>query len=290
MKTGGFVLVAAGVLALCAAERALANSAGVSGRATLGCGGGSCHVGAASSDTTVTISAPASVTPGAGADVTVSITGPAPLLNGINQGGFNLQPSAGTLSVPADGTIRLWAGNTEASHSITGNDQRAWTVRWNPPGVPSLCEFVFNAAGNAVNGDGVQSSADHWNLATASTVVNTQGDERNPTGEFSVPAANRAHVFGSTLQSPTTLVVGPLTLQVIANDDTGIARVEIYDEDLTGETRIGDATFAGVVNGGNRYNLAWSSGLETPGPHTLRAHITDCSGNAIDVTIDLIVL
>ena len=98
----------------------------------------------------------------AGDEFTLTVTiagGPDVTIESVNQGGFNLVASGGTLA-PTDNTTQIMDG--EATHTAEGNDQRSWQVNWTAPSDDSQ-DITFTAHGNSVNGDGSASSEDHWN-------------------------------------------------------------------------------------------------------------------------------
>lgn len=88
--------------------------------------------------------------------------GPADPSN-INQGGFNLWVSDGTVS-PSDASVQSWNPN-EVSHTDAGNDQTAWTVEWTAPANDRNVEFILHT--NSVNGNAGSpeggTSGDEWN-------------------------------------------------------------------------------------------------------------------------------
>lgn len=81
----------------------------------------------------------------------------------INQGGFNLWVSDGTIS-PVDATVQSWNPN-EVSHTDAGNDQTSWTMEWTAPANDRNVEFILHT--NSVNGNAGSSeggtSGDEWN-------------------------------------------------------------------------------------------------------------------------------
>jgi hypothetical protein len=236
------------------------------------------------------ISAPGTLPPVSGTDVTISNADPTVPTTGINQGGFDLKAALGRLTptVVGDPTVQNFSAS-EMGHTTDGNDQRTWTVHWAPPVIPSRCQFTFNAASNAVDGDGLPSAFDHWNKAAATILVSTTGDSGAPTGlQFQRPLAGHAYLSNTDLAAPgTTIVIGTVVLQVTVNDDTGIDHVELLD----GATPIGNANYGGVVMNGttNLFSLNWDATLK-PGSHTLKARAVDCAGNASETTMDLFAL
>jgi hypothetical protein len=120
-----------------------------------------CHSGSPAEDVQVTLDGvPQSYAAGDEFTLTVTIAGgPDVTIESVNQGGFNLVASGGTLA-PTDNTTQIMDG--EATHTAEGNDQRSWQVNWTAPSDDSQ-DITFTAHGNSVNGDGSASSEDHWN-------------------------------------------------------------------------------------------------------------------------------
>ncbi|MGH7821169.1 MAG: choice-of-anchor V domain-containing protein [Candidatus Binatia bacterium] len=269
-----------------------ARSAGIANQ-TSGCGGSGCHGTARSDSATVTISAPSSIPPTAGGSVAVTISDPTVPIGGVNAGGFDLRAPSARLSptVPGDPNVQNFSAS-EMGHTTTGNNQRSWTVRWDPPVIPSLCVFRLNAAANAVNGDGLATTSDHWNTASHSILVDFAGDGATPVADFRVPAPATAYVNGATLPAPATIVIGNLVLEVVVTDDTGIAVVEIFDADALGTAKLGNAGWSGLGDAGttNRFTFSWNGFGEPPGEHRLTARVRDCAGRSTEVTFDVLVL
>ncbi|MGH7898374.1 MAG: choice-of-anchor V domain-containing protein [Candidatus Binatia bacterium] len=280
-RTSALVMLVIGAFVLHAAT-ADANSAGISGRSKAGCGGGGCHGTAPSSDTSVTLTAPGTIAPGGSTPITVTVTSAVPI-GGINQGGFNLSSTAGQFTA-LTGTQAFSA--VEVGHATSGNNQRSWTVNWSPAG---LCEFDLFAASNAVDGDGLQTSADHWNLATASVALAATADAAPPaTPVFNRPIAGSVYLAGSrTAQGlPLTLVIGgPIVVEVTALDNVGIDHVKVTDVVNDTSTDLPAATYNANTK---RFTTSWNP--VTPGQHTLTAESVDCNGNASQATFSAFVL
>lgn len=268
-------------------------SGGISGRSTTGCGGGNCHGTAANPNPSASVkieATPSSVPPLTSADVTVSVSDDTIL---TNKGGFDLKAIVGTLSkaAPADATVQN-AGSSEMVHTKAGNSQRTWTVVWTPPEIPTLCRFSFNAAAMAVDGNGTPGSEDHWNLTNGMILVDGSTDGDPPTGlDFQRPLSE--HVYFSDIDLGSfgaTIVAGPVTLQVVVNDNTGIDHVEVIDTHLSGEQSLGNMDYGGLTNDGttNLFTLSWNATF--PGPHTIKAKAVDCAGKSTETELDLIVL
>ncbi|MDP7007083.1 MAG: hypothetical protein QGG57_02695 [Candidatus Poseidoniia archaeon] len=123
-----------------------------------------CHSSSPASDLMVTLSGlPATYDAGVRYNLTVALSGgPEVTSNPTNQGGFNLEASAGDLSSVDSNTQEKEDGSL--THNSEGNDQRSWKVEWVAPADDSL-RVSFTLRGNAVNGDGEASEEDHWNEA-----------------------------------------------------------------------------------------------------------------------------
>lgn len=285
MKTQSLLAIAGALTLAFSPGDAGGYSAGISGRSMSGCGGAGCHGTAANGDTSV---APATSPSGTGANVTVTISSPV-ATTGINQGGFNLRATFGTLSkTPAtDPTVQVFSGS-EVGHTSGGNDQRSWTVHWEPPAT-KLCQYGFLVAGNAVDGDGVPSTLDHWNLGSTSITVSGSGDTTPPaTPGVVAPAAGNTYVNNTPIPTPGVIVViGSITLQATAGDQTGIDHVEFLDADQFGTAPVGNATYNQNTN---RFTRIWNTFTEPPGPHTLTVRAIDCAGNQSDTTVELFIL
>lgn len=105
----------------------------------------------------------------------VILGGPAP--NGTAYGGFNLRATAGTLAPNGTDTqamLNPTTGETELTHTTTGNDQRSWVVKWTSP-AENKSTVYFYLVVNAVNGDGLNSPLDQWNAIRA-FMLGTSGE------------------------------------------------------------------------------------------------------------------
>lgn len=279
------VIAVGGVLV--AAGSAGAYSAGITGQSAAGC---TCHSPAPSADTAVTTA----LTPaGAGYDIAVDIQSAVPI-GGIHQGGFDLSVTGGLLSKtpPADATVQIYPGSAEAGHTFAGSNQRRWALHWDPPSSTRLCRYDVVAAGNAVNGNGTNDPGDHWNLASASISVSGVGDKTPPSVPvFSRPAPGNVYLADNTVGYPIALpiVIGDLTIAVAANDDVGVAYVELFDAapPVVAQTSLGKASYDAATD---RWKRTWSAASAAPGLHTLTAHVVDCAGNARDGSVQAFVL
>lgn len=152
------ILVLASLLALNAAE---SFSTGKADSARTGCGGAGCHglpTGTPGFAMVTLEGAPEQYAQGQAYTLTVRVESNAPVLPvAENQGGFALEVSGGTLRT-LDDTVQ--AANGSATHTETGNDQRAWQVEWTAPEGTVDVDWFLSA--NAVNGNGVQDPGDQW--------------------------------------------------------------------------------------------------------------------------------
>jgi len=131
----------------------------------LGC---NCH-GAASDSVVASIDGlPESYNYSEEYEITVSFQGGPSQEGNVNQGGFHLWASEGTLSVN-DATAQVYNQN-EAGHTEAGNDQISWTVMWTAPATDKNVDFVLHV--NSVNGNedgaGGGTSGDMWSKAAVS--------------------------------------------------------------------------------------------------------------------------
>ena len=161
------VLVLFFVAATLAAPSAQSRPGGASGSGVIlqGC---ICH-GAASDSVVASIDGlPESYNYSEEYEITVSFQGGPSQEGNVNQGGFHLWASEGTLSVN-DATAQVYNQN-EAGHTEAGNDQISWTVMWTAPATDKNVDFVLHV--NSVNGNedgaGGGSSGDMWSKAAVS--------------------------------------------------------------------------------------------------------------------------
>jgi len=135
-----------------------------------------CHGGGVeSSDATVTMEGlPDNWELGETYDLFINLTGPES--TGINEGGFNLQVSSGTLSSQLD-TVQI--EDDQATHTTKGNDQRSWVIQWTAPSKDD--STTFKLLGNAVDGDGNAGQGDHWvktvNIVSSNGSVDSTEDD-----------------------------------------------------------------------------------------------------------------
>ena len=137
-----------------------------------------CHASAESGDTTVTVTGvPTTYEASTTYTLTLSVSGPDPTGDEAD-GGFNLRASKGTLAVPTD-ALDVQIEDEQATHTEGGNDQRRWQIDWTSP-ADTNSRTTFTAYGNAVNGDGELSNADHWNVFTTTVEGATYVEEDSP--------------------------------------------------------------------------------------------------------------
>jgi len=116
--------------------------------------GCSCHYGGSA---TVSMSGqPTSYTAGQTYSLTVSVTGSMP----NNGGGFSLDVDKGTLSAGISISVRVTQTGDSATHQITGNNQRSWSLDWIAPATGSGMA-TFDVAGLLSNRDGAN-TGDAW--------------------------------------------------------------------------------------------------------------------------------
>ncbi len=163
------VLLVALVVASAAWLPSTARMNGVSGRAEGGC---ACHGGGAPFDgvagqlpvLALLDGAPEAYEPGQTYELSAAIGGDFPYLNG----GFNLNASAGMLTVPAgEDNVQITTLDTfggvagEATHKTPAS--RSWRVDWTAPR-EGVGQVTFRLAVNSVNGNSQPDQADLWNL------------------------------------------------------------------------------------------------------------------------------
>ena len=133
------------------------NSAGKQSQSS-GC---SCHSQSGSTAATVSISGhPASYTPGSTYTLSISATG------GVSgtDGGFSLEASHGSLSTGPTFSVNVNSAGTSATHSITGSNQRSWSVDWTAPSA-GTGQATLSVAGLTADGS-TNNNGDRWATAT----------------------------------------------------------------------------------------------------------------------------
>lgn len=186
------------------------NSTGITGRSTVGCGGGGCH-GNSSTSTILSISG----IPGAGwvastaYTITVTVTNTAKVA-----AGFDLTVSAGTVSAASSGAT---ASGTEARHTTPKTlsaGTATWTFTWTSPATGS--SVVFDMAGNAVNLNSNADAGDVWNTTSqtynaVSTVTAPTISGQTATGIAKTAATLNASVNAKGAATTVTLAYGLTT-------------------------------------------------------------------------------
>ena len=163
-RTKGAIAVLLVISAMLALPSAQSLPAGISGVQQSGC---NCH-GAVPSDSVVASidGLPESYNYSETYNITVSFQGGPSQEGNVNQGGFHLWASQGSLGVN-DATAQLYNEN-EVGHTEAGNDQVAWTLTWTAPATDTNVDFILHV--NSVNGNadgaGGGTSGDMWNKLT----------------------------------------------------------------------------------------------------------------------------
>lgn len=168
------------LLALLSAP-AHANSTGITGRSTSGCG--SCHGSAAATSTTATLSATSTtLAPGASTNVMLRV---ATTSTTRTHAGLNAAASGGTLSAGTN-TVKVGTQITHSAPQAMTSRAITFRFRWTAPTTPGT--YTITAAGNAVNNNGA-SSGDGWRVASALTMTVSSafaGDDAAEQGEDDV--------------------------------------------------------------------------------------------------------
>ncbi|MBC8184376.1 T9SS type A sorting domain-containing protein [candidate division KSB1 bacterium] len=139
-----FTLVSIFILA--ATTYLLSSSGGKTGRTQSGC---TCHGSLSAGNATISLTSNPDIFSGSGYSPGNSYTLSLTVTGGPSgtKGGFNLKPSAGTLS---NAGLNAKIVGTEATQSNA--DSRSWTIDWTAPDA-SVESVTFYYAGNAVNGN-----------------------------------------------------------------------------------------------------------------------------------------
>ena len=160
-RTKGAIVALVAVTAMLAIPSAQSLPGGIAGVQQAGC---NCH-GAVPSDSVVPSleGLPESYNYSETYDITVSFEGGPSQEGNVNQGGFHLWASKGSLAV-TDATAQLYNEN-EVGHTEAGNDQVSWTLTWTAPATDTNVDFILHV--NSVNGNadgaGGGTSGDMWN-------------------------------------------------------------------------------------------------------------------------------
>ena len=146
--------------------------------------GCTCHSQSGSTAATVSISGhPASYTPGSTYTLSISVTG------GVSgtDGGFSLEASHGSLSTGPTFSVNVNSAGTSATHSITGSNQRSWSVDWTAPSA-GTGQATLSVAGLTADGS-TNNNGDRWATAT-----------------YQIPEAGAAP---NTAPTASNLILGP---------------------------------------------------------------------------------
>lgn len=148
-------------LGLLAADPALANRSGISGRTTTGCGGGACHSGGTAP--AVELIGPAELEAGGAAEFTLRVSG------GQTAAGANISAGGGLL-VPVDTTLAPRAGelvhNGDALDYVDGAAE--FRFRWEAPDTNGPVDIF--AVANSVDGNQIP-TGDNWALVSTTVTV-----------------------------------------------------------------------------------------------------------------------
>jgi len=190
-------------------------------------GGCSCHANTGTPAASVSISGhPASYTAGATYTLTVSVTG------GISgsEGGFSLDINKGSLSSGFGFAVSVNGAGTSATHTITGSNQRTWSVDWTAPSTGSG-QSTLSVAGLTANGNS-QNGGDRW--ATAVYQIPEAGAAAN-----TAPVATNA-ILGPNGATTTSALSLSYTYSDAENDPESGTTIQWFKDDvllsLTGTT------------------------------------------------------
>lgn len=199
------------------------------------------------------------------------------------RGGFVLDTDHGRL-VP-ENQAQVWNNFFGgATQTEDGSHQRAWTVGWQLSGqdLPVHgCAAEMRIGVTAANGNDLDDAGDASHSRTIAVALGDAGiadTSLPPQPVFRKPEAGAVVISGVSFKSelPGSLVIGPVTIEVEAGDDVGVAAVRLTDTDALGNV---SGPVAMTHDGGNTWIHAWETLGLTPGPHTLRIEAEDCGGN-----------
>jgi hypothetical protein len=190
-------------------------------------GGCTCHANTGTPAASVSISGhPASYTAGATYTLTVSVTG------GVSgsEGGFSLDINKGSLSSGIGFAVSVNGAGTSATHTITGSNQRTWSVDWTAPSTGSG-QSTLSVAGLTANGNN-QYGGDRW--ATAVYQIPEAGAAAN-----TAPVATNA-ILGPNGATTTSTLSLSYTYSDAENDPESGTTIQWFRDDvllsLTGTT------------------------------------------------------
>jgi hypothetical protein len=214
------------VLSLFSATTAYAYDGGINGRYQAGCGGGTCHGGAASANTVLTVGGTRTLAAGTTTALTITVANGgqnaagfnAAVLNANNQpaGAFN-NLGGGVQALPGD-PVEVF--HTEPKGFAAG--QATFTFSWTAPATHGTYTMYY--AGNAVNDNG-GAAGDVWNTGNAQITV---------TGAtLTAPAAGTSLCAGASLS--------------VAWTQTGLTNfnIELSSDNFNTKTVIGNGVAAG---------------------------------------------
>lgn len=173
------------VLFVLLSNPALANAGGKTGVSTQGCA--QCH-GGGSGSTTVEITGPSELEPGATGDYQLTVTNSA-----MSHGGLDVSATGGTLQAGSNNQLKS-SEITHTSKTSMASGVVSFDFKWTAPANEG--SFSLKGAGNAVNGDG-QSRGDTpgnpitFNITVKAAATDDTGtstdDTSQPTDDTSQP-------------------------------------------------------------------------------------------------------
>lgn len=118
---------------------------------------------------------PGHYTPGANYTIDINVTlSDVRVVANKSQGGFYLEATAGSLSIPSNMIGLIQVDGNASTHTRNGSHYRHWQVNWTAPPAPNLI-ITFFVFVNTVDGGGSETfNNDHW---TSRTVRIGVGDE-----------------------------------------------------------------------------------------------------------------
>lgn len=221
-----FLIVLVLALSLMSATTANAYDGGINGRYQAGCGGGGCHGGAASGNTTLTVGGNRTLAAGATTALTFTVANAAQNAAGFNAAVLNAnnQPSGGFNNL-GGGVQALPGDPVEVFHTEPkgfAGGQATFTFSWTAPAAHGNYNIYY--AGNAVNDNG-GNGGDVWNTGNATITV---------TGAtLTAPAAGTSLCAGASLS--------------VAWTQTGLTsfNIELSNDNFNTKTVIGNGVAAG---------------------------------------------
>ena len=191
------------------------NSAGIYQQS----GGCSCHSQSGTPVATVAITGlPAQYTAGASSTLTITVS------NGItgSKGGFSLEVDKGTLSAGMGFAVNVNSAQDSATHSITGSNQRSWSVDWTAPATGSGIATVSVAGLTADGSSG--NTGDRW--ATATYQISETGAAPNTS-----PSASNLMLGPSGATTTSTLTLS-YTYSDPENDPESGTQIQWFKDEV----------------------------------------------------------